>query len=74
LSDSKRAIASEGLTTRREVVERVEAGHDHGVTAAGAHRKRLGVVLAITGAVFVAEVIGGLISGSLALLATPDTC
>ena len=45
------------------------AGHDHGVTAAGAHRKRLGVVLAITGAVFMAEVIGGLISGSLALLA-----
>jgi len=39
------------------------------VTAAGAHRKRLGVVLAITGAVFMAEVIGGLISGSLALLA-----
>ena len=39
------------------------------MTATGAHRKRLVVVLVITGAVLVAEVIGGLISGSLALLA-----
>jgi cobalt-zinc-cadmium efflux system protein len=39
------------------------------MTAISAYRGRLGLVLAITGAVFVAEVIGGLLSGSLALLA-----
>jgi cation diffusion facilitator family transporter len=47
-------------------------GHDHGAahgTAAAAHRGRLGVVLALTGAVFVVEVVGALLSGSLALLA-----
>ena len=43
-------------------------GHSHG-TATGAHRNRLLGVLAITVSVMVAEVIGGLISGSLALLA-----
>jgi cation diffusion facilitator family transporter len=47
-------------------------GHDHGAahgTAAAAHRGRLAVVLALTGTVFVVEVIGALLSGSLALLA-----
>ena len=44
-------------------------GHSLGMTATGRHRKRLLIVLAITGTVFVAEVIGGLLSGSLALLA-----
>jgi cobalt-zinc-cadmium efflux system protein len=39
------------------------------VTATGEHRRRLIVVLVITAAVLVAEVIGGLIAGSLALLA-----
>ena len=43
--------------------------HSHRLTATGAHRKSLILVLAITSAVFVAEVIGGLLSGSLALLA-----
>jgi cobalt-zinc-cadmium efflux system protein len=43
--------------------------HSHEVTATGAHRKRLIVVLVITCAVLLAEVIGGLIAGSLALLA-----
>jgi len=43
--------------------------HSHDVTATGAHRKRLIVVLVITCAVLIAEVIGGLIAGSLALLA-----
>jgi cobalt-zinc-cadmium efflux system protein len=43
--------------------------HGHDVTATGEHRKRLIVVLVITCAVLVAEVIGGLIAGSLALLA-----
>jgi cobalt-zinc-cadmium efflux system protein len=48
-------------------------GHDHGhgqaLTATGKHRRRLVIVLAITATVFVLEVIGGLLSGSLALLA-----
>ena len=45
-------------------------GHSHGaVTATGRHRKRLVLVIAITATIFVAEVIGGLVSGSLALLA-----
>jgi cobalt-zinc-cadmium efflux system protein len=44
-------------------------GHGRDVTATGEHRKRLIVVLVITCAVLVAEVIGGLIAGSLALLA-----
>ena len=39
------------------------------MTATGAHRSRLVVVLVITCAVLIAEVIGGLIAGSLALLA-----
>ena len=45
------------------------SGHGVEVTATGEHRKRLVVVLVITGAVLIAEVIGGLIAGSLALLA-----
>lgn len=44
-------------------------GHSHEVTATGEHRKRLLVVLVITCAVLIAEVVGGLIAGSLALLA-----
>jgi cobalt-zinc-cadmium efflux system protein len=44
-------------------------GHDHGASAGGAHRGRLVIVLAITTAVLIVEVIGGLISGSLALFA-----
>jgi cobalt-zinc-cadmium efflux system protein len=39
------------------------------LTPTNAHRKRLIVVLAITVSVLIAEVIGGLIAGSLALLA-----
>jgi cobalt-zinc-cadmium efflux system protein len=45
------------------------SGHSPEVTATGEHRRRLIVVLVITSAVLIAEVIGGLISGSLALLA-----
>ena len=45
------------------------SGHSHEVTATGEHRRRLIVALVITSAVLIAEVIGGLISGSLALLA-----
>ena len=43
--------------------------HSHEVTATSAHRNRLIVVLVITFAVLIAEVVGGLIAGSLALLA-----
>jgi cobalt-zinc-cadmium efflux system protein len=43
--------------------------HSHEVTATNAHRKRLIVVLVITVAVLIAEVIGGLLAGSLALVA-----
>lgn len=42
--------------------------HDHG-TATGKHRRRLVVVLTITLAVVGVQVLGGLLSGSLALLA-----
>ena len=45
-------------------------GHDHGAAHAGGdQRGRLGIVLAITSVVLVVEVVGALISGSLALLA-----
>ena len=46
-------------------------GHDHGhgISAGRAHRGRLLVVLAITVAVLVAEVVGAALTGSLALLA-----
>lgn len=48
-------------------------GHAHAhvspTTVTGAHRQRLLIVLGLTAAVFVAEVVGGLLSGSLALLA-----
>jgi cation diffusion facilitator family transporter len=45
-------------------------GHDHGATTAAAgHRGRLAVVLVLTVAVLVAEVVGAALSGSLALLA-----
>ena len=44
-------------------------GDGHAVTATNAHRNRLMVVLVITFAVLIAEVVGGLIAGSLALLA-----
>ena len=47
-------------------------GHDHAHghgTVSAAHRGRLALVLALTGVVFVVEVVGALLSGSLALLA-----
>ncbi|HSN35241.1 MAG TPA: cation diffusion facilitator family transporter [Arthrobacter sp.] len=45
--------------------------HSHGITATGTakHRKRLVAVLAITLAVVLIQIIGALVSGSLALLA-----
>ncbi len=45
-------------------------GHDHGVvTAGGRHRGRLAIALAIAAAVFVLELVGALVTGSIALLA-----
>ncbi|MET1021246.1 MAG: cation diffusion facilitator family transporter [Arthrobacter sp.] len=48
-------------------------GHDHshsaGLTGTGRHRKRLLAVLAITLAVVLIQIVGALVSGSLALLA-----
>lgn len=46
-------------------------GHDHGMstTAAMRHRGRLGVVFGITLGIVAADVVGALVSGSLALLA-----
>lgn len=41
------------------------AGHDHG---AGANRTRLGFALALTGVVVVAQALGSVVTGSLALL------
>jgi cobalt-zinc-cadmium efflux system protein len=46
----------------------VSAGHGHGGGAPG-NRRRLGVVLGLTASVLVVEVVGALLSGSLALLA-----
>lgn len=43
--------------------------HDHGAAGLADHRGRLAVVLAITVTVLVVEVIGAVVSGSLALLA-----
>jgi cobalt-zinc-cadmium efflux system protein len=45
------------------------SAHSQEVTATGQHRRRLIVVLGITSMVLIAEVVGGLIAGSLALLA-----
>jgi cobalt-zinc-cadmium efflux system protein len=44
-------------------------GHDHGGSAAAAHRSRLGAVFAISVGLLAVEVVGALASGSLALLA-----
>ena len=49
------------------------AAHDHGLeghaTAGGKHRRRLILVLGLTAAVFLVQVAGAVVSGSLALLA-----
>jgi cobalt-zinc-cadmium efflux system protein len=50
-------------------VTRRKMGHDHAASMAGATRRRLVVVLLLTVAVLVAEVVGALVTGSLALLA-----
>lgn len=44
-------------------------GHEHAVSAASTSKRRLGIVLALTTTYLAVEVVGGLITGSLALLA-----
>ncbi len=44
-------------------------GHGHGSSAVGARRRRLSIVLALTASVMVVEIIGAVLSGSLALIA-----
>lgn len=44
-------------------------GHGHGVTATGKHRKVLGAVVLISLTIFVVQVIGAAMTGSLALFA-----
>ncbi|GAA1401093.1 cation diffusion facilitator family transporter [Catellatospora coxensis] len=44
-------------------------GHSHAVTATGRHRRALAAVLAISLVIFVIEVVGAVVTGSLALLA-----
>lgn len=51
---------------RRDILSAVTHVH---ATAAGAHRQRLAVVFALTLAILLVEVVGALVSGSLALLA-----
>lgn len=55
---------------RADSVVRMGLGHDHGMptTAAGRHFGRMAVVLSITLSVMVLEIIGAVVSGSLALL------
>lgn len=43
--------------------------HTHGITATGRHRSALTAVLALTTLIAVAEVVGGIVTGSLVLLA-----
>ena len=43
--------------------------HDHGPTPAGANKRNLTIVFSMTAAYLVVEVIGGVVTGSLALLA-----
>jgi cobalt-zinc-cadmium efflux system protein len=46
-------------------------GHDHGhgVTATGRHRRVLAAVAGVSAVIFVVEVVGAFVTGSLALLA-----
>jgi cobalt-zinc-cadmium efflux system protein len=44
-------------------------GHDHALPTGNGHRRPLAIVLAISSTILVVEVVGALVSGSLALLA-----
>jgi cobalt-zinc-cadmium efflux system protein len=43
--------------------------HDHSAATGAGHSKRLAAVLTITASVLIADVVGAIITGSLALLA-----
>ena len=66
---------SSGHPDRPEAAESGGHGHshDHGLdghaTSGGKHRKKLVLVLSITATIFLVQVVGAIISGSLALLA-----
>lgn len=47
----------------------MDTGHNHGTTVAQHYRKRMGLVLGIIGLITIVQVVGSLLSGSLALLA-----
>ena len=67
-----RMVVRSVLTTGKDII--MSHSHDHGVATApgaqdaAAHRRRLMMTLALTGTVFVAEIAGAAITGSLALL------
>lgn len=46
-----------------------EHAHDHGLTASGRHKGKLQVVVAITASILLIQVVGALLSGSIALIA-----
>lgn len=43
--------------------------HSHAPSTTGEHRRRLVIAVAITASVFIAQIVGGLVSGSLSLVA-----
>ncbi len=48
--------------------------HDHGAHGEHDSQRRLGWAILLTGSFMVAELVGGVLSGSLALLADAGTC
>lgn len=66
-----RVVKGSPMNTHAESVPHDEAGHTHGFagSAAAASQRQLLLVLGLTTLYLVAEVIGGLVTGSLALLA-----
>lgn len=66
---------SDGHPARPEAQDGGGHGHDHShgldghATSGGKHRKKLVIVLSITATIFIVQLIGAYISGSLALLA-----
>jgi cobalt-zinc-cadmium efflux system protein len=68
-SDDRCEVISDARIVHPHGSGRGHAGHSHGHTASREHdRRRLAFTLALTGTILVAEVVGGILSGSLALL------
>ncbi|MXV95109.1 MAG: hypothetical protein F4Z92_04400 [Gemmatimonadetes bacterium] len=53
---------------------RTSCSHDHAHEMRETSTRRLTFALVLITGYMVAEVVGGILSGSLALLRTPDTC